>query len=164
MLLNQLLAERDQNGVFRSIEFKGESWISVQANETAHCNPKSDFEGSEGYYEFEVMVSGLRVPEWEIFWKEPGLYGNVPKSMIENLIIKMPMRYYHDQEIVNEHAKRPYEAYCEECDFEIDGVKSFAELRALIVSMEGAYVYDGEGGNISICPICKKDSLVINPA
>lgn len=49
--------------------------------------------------------------------------------------------------------------HCEECDYETglmrlkDGVFK--------VNMEGGYfMYDGEGGSVTCCPLCKKDKLI----
>ena len=49
--------------------------------------------------------------------------------------------------------------YCEECDFETTA-NNYKELQHKLTDMEGALVSDGHEGYISICPLCKEDSLV----
>lgn len=50
--------------------------------------------------------------------------------------------------------------YCEECNYETGGMK-FKDA-VFKINMEGGYLmYDGEGGAITSCPLCKKDKLTV---
>lgn len=161
MLLDILLVGRNFDGLFDKIEYENGGWLSVQASENHNCSPQQTFDESDQYWEFEVAADGINLEEWKEFEREPGMYHNVPRYAIEQMIMRYPLKHYYQQELVNDYCNIPHEVYCEECDFTVDETKPFHELRKLIVSMEGAYVSDGEGGNISICPKCKSDALVI---
>ena len=58
-----------------------------------------------------------------------------------------------------------YGVYCEsgDCEFGLDIQESitFEDLQHKLTKIDGAFVGDGMGGSITICPHCKEDSLAL---
>ncbi|GAA0071733.1 hypothetical protein UT300003_32580 [Clostridium sardiniense] len=63
-----------------------------------------------------------------------------------------------DEEIIKQ-GQLVRNIYCEECEYETGRMRLKDGVFKL--NMEGGYfMYDGEGGALTCCPICKKDTLI----
>ena len=74
----------------KRLEF-GNYWMSVQCSEYTYCIPRVNTYLDE-YTHFEVMMEvpeELITEEWEQYSDGGGVYGFVPKSLIEELIVKL---------------------------------------------------------------------------
>lgn len=72
----------------------GEYWLSVQCSTFHYCRPRTNTSLSN-YTHFEVMMNvpkELITDEWEHYSDGTGVYGFVPKELIEELCSKL-MKY-----------------------------------------------------------------------